>query len=101
MATLDLSRRSTLSELMDSDVTDFATFRACLVDLAKVNQLTLSYRPTLRFFDGLARSGALSRDRTVTVVDVGSGYGDMLRKIDRWAVRRGFNASLAGVDLNP
>src|SRR5215469_1909391 len=78
---VDFSRRSTLAELMDSDETDFATFRACLVDLAKVNQLTLAYRPTMQFFRRLAAAGRLPRDRAVSVLDVGSGFGDMLRKI--------------------
>jgi SAM-dependent methyltransferase len=100
MAMLDLSRRSSLTELMDSDETDFATFRACLIDLAKVNTLTIAYRPTLRFLDRLAASGRLPR-RAVTIVDVGSGFGDMLRRIDGWALRRGLNVDLTGVDLNP
>ena len=86
---------------MDSDKTDFDTFRACLIDLAKVNRLTLAYRPTLEFFEKLAKSGCLPRDRPVVIVDVGSGYGDMLRKIDRWTTRNGFKAELTGVDLNP
>ncbi len=86
---------------MDSPDTDFETFRACLVDLSKVNYLTLAYRPTLQFFEYLARSGRLPRDRTVTVVDAGSGFGEMLRKIDRWAVRREFKLDLTGVDQNP
>jgi SAM-dependent methyltransferase len=102
LAAIDFSRRNVLTELMDSDETDFATFRDCLVDLAKVNRLTLAYRPTLRFFADLAKAGRLRRDRAVTVVDVGSGFGDMLRKIDRWAVRRGLRLDhLTGVDLNP
>ncbi len=101
MKNIDLSRRNNLSQLMDSADTDFETFRACLVDLSKVNYLTLAYRPTLRFFEHLARSGCLPTDRTVTVVDAGSGFGDMLRKIDRWAVRRGFKLDLTGVDQNP
>jgi SAM-dependent methyltransferase len=98
---IDFSRRNVLTELMDSDETDFATFRDCLVDLAKVNRLTLAYRPTMRFFADLARSGRLPRDRAVSVVDVGSGFGDMLRKIDRWAPRRELQLDLTGVDLNP
>jgi SAM-dependent methyltransferase len=101
MVGLDLSRRNDLTELMDSDTTDFVTFRACLVDLAKVNRLTLAYRPTMRFFAQLAAAGRLPRDRTVTIVDVGSGYGDMLRKIDRWGTRRDLQLDLIGVDLNP
>jgi trans-aconitate methyltransferase len=101
MATFDLSRRNNLPELMDSGETDFATFRACLVDLAKVNALTLAYRSTVRFFERLAKSGRLPRDRVINVVDVGSGYGDMVRKIDRWAAQRRLNVDLIGIDLNP
>ena len=101
MAPIDFSRRNDLCELMDSDETDFATFRDCLVDLAKVNHLTFSYRPTMRFFESLARSGRLPQDRTISVIDVGSGYGDMLRRIDGWAQRRGLSLDLTGVDLNP
>ncbi|HVB89440.1 MAG TPA: methyltransferase domain-containing protein [Beijerinckiaceae bacterium] len=101
MKGIDFSRRSDAAELMDDGTTDFDTFKACLVDLAKVNRLTFTYRPTLDFFDRLARSGALPQDRPLSVLDVGSGYGDMLRKIDRWAMRRGVPASLVGVDLNP
>ena len=100
-AALDFSRRSVLSELMDSDETDFATFRACLIDLAKVNRLTLAYRPTMRFFADLERCGRLPRDRAISIVDVGSGFGDMLRKVDRWTAQRGLPADLTGVDLNP
>jgi len=97
----DFSRRSDLTELMDSDETDFATFRDCLVDLAKVNTLTLAYRPTLQFFDRLAKTGRLPKDRAAIILDIGSGFGDMLRVVDRWAKRRGINVDLTGVDRNP
>lgn len=86
---------------MDSDETDFETFRACLVDLTKVNGLTLAYRPTLQFLDRLAESGRLPMDRPIRIVDVGSGFGDMLRRIDLWAVGRGLKTELTGVDRNP
>jgi SAM-dependent methyltransferase len=101
MAALDFSRRSDFAELMDSDETDDETLRACLVDLAKVNRLTLAYRPTLRFLDGLVRARRWPCDRAVTVVDIGSGFGDMLRVIDRWAQRRRLMVDLVGVDRNP
>jgi trans-aconitate methyltransferase len=99
--TPDFSRRNNLVELMDSDETDFETFRDCLIDLARVNQLTLSYRPTLQFLARLAKQGRLPRDRAIRIIDVGSGYGDMLRKIDRWAARRGLQMELIGIDRNP
>jgi 2-polyprenyl-3-methyl-5-hydroxy-6-metoxy-1,4-benzoquinol methylase len=35
------------------------------------------------------------------LLDVGFGDGDMLRRIARWADRRGIAAELTGIDLNP
>ena len=101
MAAIDFSRRNSLSELMDAEDTDFQTFRACLVDLTKVNRLTFAYRPTLDFFKQLTLVGGLPWDRKVSVVDIGSGSGDMLRKVDRWAAARAYKLDLVGVDLNP
>jgi SAM-dependent methyltransferase len=35
------------------------------------------------------------------ILDVGCGYGDGLRRIERWASERGIAVELAGIDLNP
>lgn len=100
---LDFSVRSLRSELMDTEPVGFEEFRACLVDLARVNRMTLAYRPTLAFFDRLeahlAKRGGL--ERPLEILDVGCGYGDMLREVARWAERRGVDVSLTGIDLNP
>ncbi|HLH12008.1 MAG TPA: methyltransferase domain-containing protein [Methylovirgula sp.] len=98
---VDFSCRNKLTELMDSDETDFETFRACLLDLAKVNRLTRAYRPTLAFLERLRRSGRLAPGGTRRLLDVGCGSGDMLRKIDLWAQKRGLDIELVGIDLNP
>ena len=45
----DFRHRSTQDELMDTEAVPFEEFRDCLVDLARVNELTLAYRPTLDF----------------------------------------------------
>lgn len=97
---IDFTRRSTAAELMDDEAVGFEEMRGCLVDLARVNRLTLAYRPTLAFLDRLVARG-LPAGRPLEIVDVGSGYGDMLREIDAWALRRGVAVSLTGVDLNP
>lgn len=99
--TADLSRRSHGPELMDALDTDLETFRGCLRDLARVNVLSLGYRPTLAFLERLRRSGRLDLDRPVEILDVGSGYGDLLRNVDRWAERRGVAVRLVGLDVNP
>jgi SAM-dependent methyltransferase len=100
MYNLDFSRRSELTEWMDTEDVSFEEFRACLSDLARVNRLTLAYRPTLKFLERVARAqhGA---SRPLEIVDVGSGYGDMLREIAAWARRRGVPVSLTGIDLHP
>lgn len=100
MAAIDFSERSKLDELMDTEPVGFEEFRACLFDLARVNRLTFAYRPTLAFLDRLVTMGR-PLGRPIEVIDVGSGYGDMLRQIDAWALRRNVAVALTGVDLNP
>lgn len=96
----DLSRRSREPELMDAQDTDYETFRGCLRDLARVNALSMGYRPTLTFLDRLRRAGRLDLGRPVEILDAGSGYGDALRVVDRWAERHGLPVRLTGLDLN-
>ena len=91
-----LSRRLEAEELMDDPALDAGTYRAVLHDLAKVNRVTFAYRPTLDFLDR-----AVGPDRTLRLLDVGFGDGDMLRRIVRWAKARGVSAELTGIDLNP
>ena len=86
---------------MDDPSVDYETFRGCLRDLARVNVLSGGYRPTLAFLEGLRRRGPLDGGRPLRVLDVGSGYGDLLREIGAWAGRRGVAVELTGVDLNP
>ena len=92
----DLSIRSRTPEQMDAEDLDPITYAAILRDLAKVNRLILSSRPTLRFL-----SEALAGRDRFRLLDVGFGQGDMLRSIARWAKRRGIAAELVGIDLNP
>lgn len=84
----------------DADVS-FEEFRSCLADLARVNRVTLTHRPVLNFFDRLLSAGAFPRTRPLRVLDVGSGYGDLLRAVRGWSRRRGVAMSLTGVDLSP
>jgi SAM-dependent methyltransferase len=91
----DFSRRAPGPEWMDGEDVDQETFAACIRDLALVNTVTLARRPTLAFIDAaLAAAGG----RTLTVLDVGYGAGDMLRAV---AKRFGARVRLIGIDLNP
>ena len=96
---LDFSQRADLLELMDLPCS-YEELRACLHDIARVNRLTFAQRPTLGWLEGLVAARPVS-EAPLRVVDVGCGYGDTLRKIDRWAARRGVAVRLTGIDLNP
>jgi 2-polyprenyl-3-methyl-5-hydroxy-6-metoxy-1,4-benzoquinol methylase len=79
----------------------YEELRACLHDIARVNRLTFAYRPTISWMDELIAVHPARAGRGLRVVDVGCGYGDMLRRIASWAARRGVRVELTGIDLNP
>jgi len=96
---LDFSRRAQLVEKMDEPCSR-EVLRACLRDIARTNRWTLAYRPMLRWLDSTAASTP-AQDEPLRILDVGSGYGDGLRRIEQWAHGRGIAVELTGLDLNP
>jgi len=96
---VDFTRRADPAELPEwmDEPCSYEDFRACLVDLAQVNSLTLASRPTLDFLERLWSSSS----RELRIVDVGCGGGDMLRRIERWAAAKRIPVKLTGIDLNP
>jgi SAM-dependent methyltransferase len=73
--------------------------RACLRSIAQVNRLTRAYHPTLHWLNHVYH--VLPRQsKPVHIVDVGCGYGDMLRRIHLWAQERNLPVKLTGLDLN-
>ncbi|MES2712183.1 MAG: methyltransferase domain-containing protein [Pseudomonadota bacterium] len=93
-----LRTRSSAPEIMDDAGQTEAAFRTALTNLEWLTRVTLGYRPTLRFLDEVvARSGA----RSLSILDVGAGGGDMLRRIAQWGERRGIDLTLTGCDLSP
>ncbi len=91
----DFTRRASLDEWMDEPCS-YEDFRDCLRSLAQCNRVTLTYRPTLQWLRPFLKEG-----RPLHIVDVGSGGGDMLRRIEQAARRDGTPVHLTGVDLNP
>ena len=91
-----LGRRVRDEEQMDDPSLDPRVYDEVLRGLGRVNAWTFAARPTLAF---LAR--ATRGRRSFSLLDVGSGEGGMLRTIAKWAARRGLEARLTGVDLNP
>jgi SAM-dependent methyltransferase len=79
---------------------DYDDLRDCLRDIARVNRLTRAYAPTLQWLTYLYERLPLQA-RPLHIVDVGCGYGDILRRIYDWSVDIGLPVMLTGVDLNP
>ena len=94
--TLDFRARAQLAELMDGPCSR-EELRACLRDLAKVNRWLMAYRPLLGWLDSLGLQDAKG---PIRILDVGCGYGDGLRRIERWAKARDVEVGLTGIDLN-
>ena len=91
-----LAIRALEEERMDAPDLDPAIYAEVLTDLAQVNELVLSGRPTLGFLHRATKDM-----RHFRLLDVGFGHGDMLRRIARWARKAGIEAELVGIDLNP
>ena len=92
-----LANRVHAEELMDADDLPAETYAAVVRDLARVNTVTMARRPTLAFLDRVQRRIG---GRSLRILDVGFGDGDMLRAIARWGSRRNLDLSLVGIDLN-
>ena len=92
----NLSRRSTLPEKMDDANALPDHIIQALEELETVNKLLGGFNVTLSALDKLKLDTKLK-----VVMDVGSGGGDVLRKIWMWGKRNNKNLRLIGVDRNP
>jgi SAM-dependent methyltransferase len=103
MDELDFSRRAELTERMDEPCS-YESLRDCLRGIEWVSRLTRGHRPTMEFMERLVASPTSENPDAghppLRVVDVGCGYGEMLRRIERWSKKRGIAVKLTGVDLN-
>lgn len=95
--TLDFQHRAQLTELMDEPCTR-EELRGCLRDIARLNRWFLGYRPVMYWLNLVVPA---SLDHPIRILDVGCGYGDTLRRIEQWAVERGIDVELTGLDINP
>ncbi|MGA2207293.1 MAG: methyltransferase domain-containing protein [Terracidiphilus sp.] len=94
---IDFRHRAELTEKIDAPCS-LEELRACLRDLARLNRWFFAYRPLLRWLGSVSTAPAIV---PLHIVDVGCGYGDTLRRVERWAGARGVAVELTGLDLNP
>jgi 2-polyprenyl-3-methyl-5-hydroxy-6-metoxy-1,4-benzoquinol methylase len=95
---MDLSRHDAeLTELMDDPDCDAAALERTYARFALVNRVVAGWR-------GVYRSRIrprLSASRETTLVDVGSGGGDVPLALARWARQDGLRLRVTGIDPDP
>src|SRR3984957_3148247 len=97
-ASRDLSRRSAEIEWLDGADVSPQELALVLHDLARFNGAMLGHWPAIDWLRDATKDAP--KEVALTLVDVGCGYGDLLRAIRRWARKRDLTIRLIGLDLN-
>jgi SAM-dependent methyltransferase len=95
---MDLTTRATTPELMDDLSLATEELRQNLDELETINTWLGGYRPVLAALARLRPHFPASRP--LRLADLGSGGGDTLRHIARWARRQPVPVELTGIDAN-
>lgn len=96
---LDLTHRRHEAEWLDGTNIDPRELEEVLRGLAKFNGAFLGHYPILRCLRRAIKS--TPRGTSLTIFDVGCGYGDLLRAIRRLSRRYSAELNLVGIDSNP
>jgi SAM-dependent methyltransferase len=89
---------SSEEELMDVEPGERSEIECCLGHLARVNRLLGGWRTTL---DHLSPLVAAAGGRTISVLDVASGGGDMAGAMQRWGTAHDLSFSFTFLDRHP
>ncbi len=87
-------QRSYKKELLDGDSIPDKDLFQNLKELDVINNLLGGYNMT---FSALKK--ILTKEKTSTIVDIGSGGGDTLKRISAWSKANDYTVNLFGIDL--
>jgi 2-polyprenyl-3-methyl-5-hydroxy-6-metoxy-1,4-benzoquinol methylase len=91
----DFTTRSTLLEIMDETDIPREDIRAALCEIEGINIRLGGYGVVTEALEQLD-----VKEEPITILDIGCGSGDMLRKISDWASKQNKKVQLTGIDLN-
>jgi 2-polyprenyl-3-methyl-5-hydroxy-6-metoxy-1,4-benzoquinol methylase len=95
---IKLCHRSDAKEYIDDPHIDAGILRQTYQEIKIINIFTLGYWPTMSAVEYfLTRCG---RDRSIKILDIGCGDGEILRRIDDYGRKKNFSLELTGIDLN-
>jgi 2-polyprenyl-3-methyl-5-hydroxy-6-metoxy-1,4-benzoquinol methylase len=93
----DFTVRSYEPEIMDTQNIDFNEFSCYLSHLEYINRISLAYSPALHW---LKEKHLSHSSKQWTILDVGSGRGDMARQIWHFSKINKFKVKIIGIDVN-
>ncbi len=95
---IDTKTRTSKPEIMDNFAMEGEILREALDKIAKINQLLGGNQLTLHGVQNLIKNN--DKKQQITIVDVGCGNGDMLRKLADFGNKNNYNFKLIGIDAN-
>lgn len=91
-----LARAAGVLEIIDGPPVPFTEMARCMTDISRINALFGGRMVTMVHVKRLL--AAWPPDRLVTVLDVGTGAGDIPRELVRWARRQGRRIRIFALD---
>jgi 2-polyprenyl-3-methyl-5-hydroxy-6-metoxy-1,4-benzoquinol methylase len=95
---VDTTYRSNAPEIMDDFTMEGEILRDALDKIASINKLLGGNKVTLDGVKTLLKG--IDKNRTISILDVGCGNGDMLRTLADHGAKYGYQFSLHGIDAN-
>ena len=95
---VDTSNRSSETEIMDDFTMKGGLFRDTLDKLEIINRLLGGNKVTIKGLKELLKNK--SKNKIITIVDLGCGHGDILRDIAKFGRKNNYTFRLIGIDAN-
>ena len=95
---IDTSSRSSAAEMMDDFTIEGSVLRDTLDKLETINRLLGGNSATLKGVKKILLKS--SKTKTITIVDLGCGHGDILRDVAKFGRKNSYKFKLIGIDAN-
>jgi 2-polyprenyl-3-methyl-5-hydroxy-6-metoxy-1,4-benzoquinol methylase len=93
---INLTERSQIKELLDSDNLPFEDIKQNMKELNQVNSLLGGHKITL---NGIKKILTQSGEQKITICEIGCGGGDNLFAVAQWCKKKKINADFIGIDI--
>ena len=95
---VDTSNRSSKTEIMDDFTLEGVLLRDTLDKLETINRLLGGNSVTISGLKKILKNQ--SKNKTITIVDLGCGNGDILRDVAQFGRKNNYSFKLTGIDAN-